>query len=60
MGIMGICPQLLLVDALTPNTLLIHTINIFGLKMMVKSGIEKMIMKSLHAQRLFQKLYFTS
>ena len=35
-------------------------INIFGLKMMVKSGIEKIFMKSLSAQSLFQKILFNS
>jgi hypothetical protein len=29
-------------------------INIFGLKMMVKSGLEKIFLKFLHAQGLFQ------
>jgi hypothetical protein len=30
----------------------------FGLKMIVKSGLEKTFMKSLHAQSLFQILFF--
>jgi hypothetical protein len=34
-------------------------INIFGLKMMVKSGLEKIFLKSLHARRLFRKIFFT-
>ena len=29
-------------------------INIFGIKMMVKSGLEKIFLKFLHAQGLFQ------
>jgi hypothetical protein len=31
-------------------------INIFALKMMVKSGLEKIFVKSLHAQSLFRKI----
>ena len=38
----------------------VSKINIFGLKMMVKGGVEKTFMKSLDAQSLFQKLFFTS
>ena len=36
----------------------VYKINIFGLKMMVKSGLEKIFMKSLHAQSLFRKIFF--
>ena len=32
----------------------VSKINIFGLKMMVKSGLEKIFLKFLHAQGLFQ------
>ena len=32
----------------------VSKIIIFGLKMMVKSGLEKIFLKSLHAQSLFQ------
>ena len=32
----------------------VSNIIIFGLKMMVKSGLEKMFLKFLHAQSLFQ------
>jgi hypothetical protein len=35
-------------------------INIFGLKMMVKSGVEKTFLKFLHAESLFWKIFFTS
>ena len=35
----------------------VSKINIFGLKMMVKSGLEKTILKFLHAQNY---LFFTS
>ena len=35
-------------------------INIFGIKMMVKSGLEKIFLKFLHAQGLFQTSWFTS
>ena len=35
----------------------VSEINIFGLKMMVKSGLEKIFLKSLHAQSLFRKLF---
>ena len=38
----------------------VYKINIFGLKMMVKSGLEKIFLKFLHAQSLFQKIFFTS
>ena len=31
----------------------VSKINIFGLKLMVKSGLEKIFMKSLHAQEVF-------
>ena len=34
--------------------------NILGLKMMVKSGLEKIFLKFLHAQSLFQTNSFTS
>ena len=34
----------------------ISKINIFGLKMMVKIGLEKIILKFLHAPRLFSDL----
>jgi len=34
--------------------------NIFGLKMIMKSGLEKFILKFLHAQSLFWKIFFTS
>ena len=33
---------------------------IFSLKMMMKSGLEKIILKFLHAQSLFWKIFFTS
>ena len=33
-------------------------ISIFGLKLMMKSGLEKIFLKFLHAQRLFQKVFF--
>ena len=35
-------------------------INIFGLKMIVKSGLEKIFLKPLHAQSLFWKIFFAS
>jgi hypothetical protein len=38
----------------------VYKINIFGLKMMVKSGLEKVFLKFLHAQNHFQKIFFTS
>ena len=31
----------------------VHKINTFGLKMMVKSGLENFILKILHAQAIF-------
>jgi hypothetical protein len=31
----------------------VHKVNIFGLKMMVKSGLEKIILKFLHAEAIF-------
>jgi hypothetical protein len=31
----------------------VHKINVFGLKMMVKSGLEKIVLKFLHAQAIF-------
>ena len=34
--------------------------NTFVLKMMMKSGLEKIILKFLHAQSLFWKIFFTS
>ena len=37
----------------------VSKINIFGLKMMVKSGLEKIFLKFLHAQGLFQTSWFT-
>jgi len=36
----------------------VYRINIFGLKMMMKSGIEKIFSKFLHAQSLFQIVFF--
>ena len=38
----------------------VHKMDIFGLKMMVKSGLEKIFLKFLHAQSPFQTLLFTS
>ena len=38
----------------------VSKINIFGLKMIMKSGLEKIFMKSLHAQSLFWKTFFLS
>ena len=38
----------------------VSKINIFGLKMMVKSGLEKIFLKTLHAQSLFRKFFFAS
>ena len=38
----------------------VSKINIFGLKMMVKSGLEKIFLKFLHAQGAFQASWFTS
>ena len=38
----------------------VSEINIFGLKMMVKSGLEKIFLKSLYEQGLFQTPWFTS
>ena len=35
-------------------------INTFGSKMMMKSGLEKIFLKFLHAQSLFWKIFFTS
>ena len=35
-------------------------INILVLKMMMKSGLEKIMLKFLHAQSLFWKIFFTS
>jgi hypothetical protein len=35
-------------------------INIFVLKMMMKSGLEKIILKFFHAQSLFRKFFFNS
>ena len=37
-----------------PDMEYVSKINIFGLKMMVKSGLEKIFLKFLHAQSLFQ------
>ena len=34
--------------------------NIFVLKMVMKSGLEKIILKFLHGQSLFWKIFFTS
>jgi hypothetical protein len=31
----------------------VHKVNIFGLKMMVKSGLKKIILKFLHAEAIF-------
>ena len=31
----------------------VYKINIFGLKMMMKSGLEKIMLKLLHAQAIF-------
>ena len=36
----------------------VYKINIFGLKMMMKSGLEKIFLKFLHVQSLFQKVFF--
>ena len=38
----------------------VSKINTFGLKMMVKSGLENIFLRSLHAQSLFRKILFTS
>ena len=38
----------------------VSEIDIFGPTMMVKSGLEKIFLKFLHAQSLFQKIFFTS
>ena len=38
----------------------VSKINIFGLKMMVKSGLEKMFLKFLYAQGIFQTSWLTS
>ena len=38
----------------------VYKINIFGLKMMAKSGLQKIFLKFLHAQGLFQTSWFTS
>ena len=38
----------------------VSNINIFGLKMMMKSGLEKIFLKFLHAHGLFIKIRFTS
>ena len=38
----------------------VSKINIFGLIMMMKSGLEKILLKSLHAQSHFLKIFFTS
>jgi hypothetical protein len=38
----------------------VYKINIFGQKMMMKSGLEKTFLKFLHEQSLFQKIFFTS
>jgi len=38
----------------------VSKINIFGQKMMVKSGLEKIFLKFLHAQGFFQTSWFTS
>ena len=35
----------------------VYKINIFGLKMMVKSGLEKIFLKSLCVQSLFRKIF---
>jgi hypothetical protein len=36
-----------------PKMEYVHKANMFGLKMMVKSGLEKIILKFLHAQTIF-------
>jgi hypothetical protein len=36
-----------------PKMEYVHKVNIFGLKMMVKSGLEKIILKFLHAEAIF-------
>jgi hypothetical protein len=36
-----------------PKMEYVHKVNIVGLKMMVKSGLEKIILKFLHAQAIF-------
>ena len=36
-----------------PKMEYVHKVNIFGLKMMVKSGLEKVILKFLHAEAIF-------
>ena len=36
-----------------PKMVYVHKVNIFGLKMMVKSGLEKVILKFLLAQAIF-------
>ena len=36
----------------------VYKSNIFGLKMMMKSDLEKIFLKFLHAQSLFQKVFF--
>ena len=36
----------------------VYKINIFGLKMTMKRGLEKIYLKFLHAQSLFQKVFF--
>ena len=38
----------------------VSKIKILGLRMMVKSGLEKIFLKILHAQRVFQTYWFTS
>ena len=38
----------------------VSKINIFGLKMIVKSGLEKIYLKFLHALSLLRKIFFTS
>ena len=35
----------------------VSKINIFGLKMMVKSGVEKIFLKFLHAQAIFKHFF---
>jgi hypothetical protein len=36
-----------------PKMEYVHKVNIFGLKMMVKSGLEKIILEFLHAEAIF-------
>ena len=38
----------------------VYKINVFGQKMMMKSGLEKIFSKFLHVQSLFQTVFFTT